>query len=339
VTASAEDRRGRRRWPLALAALAAVLVLPLAAVGLLAFTNPSPRTVDRWQALAPLPEARGEVASATRELPAGGGELFAVGGFTALAATSERVSVYSTEADRWEELPRLPAGRHHAGAAVLGDDLFVTGGAESATGRSPTSSHWRLRDGASSWENLEQMPEARWGHRMVALSKRLFVIGGGGSTSRVQIYSEADGWSTGAEMPSPRDHLAVVVREGEIWAIGGRDGDGPLAEVHIYSPERDRWREGPTLPEPISAAAEGVLDGDIHLVGGEDPALLGGGTIDRHLVLRRGADAWEALDGPPLPVHGAAGGAVDGELLVAGGASRQGPLSAISWTDYAARFR
>lgn len=324
---------------LALAAVGAVLVLPLAAVCVLALTNPSPRTVDRWGTVAPLPHARGEVASAARELPSGGGELFVAGGLAPIAASSDRVSVYRTETERWEELPRLPAGRHHAGAAIIGADLFVTGGAESATGRSPTDSQWVLRGGASSWQELEPMPEGRWGHRMVAIGKRLFVVGGGGPTSRMLIHSEGDGWSAGAEMPVPRDHLAVVVRGGEIWAIGGRDGDGLLADVHIYSPERDSWREGPALPEPISAAAEGVLGGDIHLVGGEDPALLGGGVIDRHLRLRRGAEEWEALPGPPLPVHGAAGGVIGGELLVAGGAARQGPLSAISWTDYAARFR
>jgi hypothetical protein len=88
----------------------------------------------------------------------------------------------------------------------------------------------------------------------------------------------------------------------------------------------------------VSAAVECVIGGDIHLVGGEDPALLGGGVIDRHLVLRRGARAWEELDAPPLAVHGAAGGAIGGELVVAGGAARQGALSPLAWTNYAARF-
>lgn len=139
-------------------------------------------------------------------------------------------------------------------------------------------------------------------------------------------------------MPVPRDHLAAVVHDGEIWAIGGRDGDGPVTDVHVYDPGSDEWRDGPELPVPVSAAVEGVIAGDIHLVGGEDPSVLGGGVIDRHLVLRRGARSWEELDSPPLAVHGAAGGTVDGQLLVAGGAARQGALSPLAWTDYAARF-
>jgi hypothetical protein len=70
------------------------------------------------------------------------------------------------------------------------------------------------------------MPEGRWGHRTVSLGGRLFVVGGEGPSSRVLIFSEEEGWSAGAELPVPRDHLAVVVHGGEIWAIGGRNGDG-----------------------------------------------------------------------------------------------------------------
>jgi N-acetylneuraminic acid mutarotase len=330
----------RRPWRVVVAALAVVIVVPTILIAALVITSPSPSPAPGWVEIAPMPARGGEVASATRSRPQrGAGELYVAGGFAPIASTSDRVSVYRRDVDAWEALPSLPEGRHHAGAAILGGDLFVNGGSGATTSRSPESSHWVLREGAASWEELEPMPEGRWGHRTVGIGGRLFVVGGEGPSARVLIFSEEEGWTAGAELPAARDHLAAVVHRGELWAIGGRNGDGgPLSDVHVYDPRDDQWREGPDLPVPVSAAVEGVIDGEIHLVGGEDPAVLGGGVIDRHLVLRRGAREWEELAAPPLAVHGAAGGAIDGELLVAGGSGRQGALSPLAWTDFAARF-
>lgn len=318
-----------------------LIALPVILVSVLLLTNPGPSPAPGWVEVASMPARGGEVAAATRSLPErGAGELYVAGGFAPMASTTDRVSVYRSDLDRWEELPRLPEGRHHAGAAVLDGDLHVTGGAGATTSRSPHDSHWVLREGGGSWEELDPMPEGRFAHRMVRFDGRLFAVGGAGPSPRVLVFSERGGWTMGAALPLARDHLAAVVRDGEIWAIGGRDGDGgPLSDVHVYDPASDEWREGPTLPEPVSAAVEGVVEGDIHLVGGEDPSVLGGGVIDRHLVLRRGAASWEEIAPPPLAVHGAAGGAIGGRLLVAGGSARQGALSPLAWTDYAAAFQ
>lgn len=322
------------------AGLLAVALAPAAAIVVLALANPSPGEAPGWERAADLSDPRGEVASAARELPGrGGGELYVAGGFEGLASTSDRVSVYRAPADRWEELPALPAARHHAAAALLGGDLYVSGGASGATSRSPEDAVWVLREGSSAWEEAEPMPEGRYAHRMVAVEGRLIAVGGEGRTSRALLFSERGGWTAGAPMPAPRHHLAAVARDGEVWAIGGRDSDDePLTAVDVYDPDADEWRPGPELPAPVSAAAEGAIDGDIHLVGGERPALLDGGVIERHLVLPDRAPGWQELHAPPLAVHGAAAGVIGGRLLVAGGASRQGLLSTISWSDYAAWF-
>ncbi len=52
-------------------------------------------------------------------------------------------------------------------------------------------------------------------------------VGGTGPNDRaIQIYDpQADKWTVGAELSTTRDHLAVVVHEGKIWAIGGRVRD------------------------------------------------------------------------------------------------------------------
>jgi hypothetical protein len=308
-------------------------------VGLLA-TNPNPDPAQRWLELAEMPVPRGEVGTAIVDGDEPGAvEIHVIGGFEGLGSASDRVSVYHTAQNVWDEAPRLPEPRHHVGAAALGTAVYVTGGAVSARNWTERDDLWVLPVGSAAWDELEPMPEPRAAHRMVAHDGRLYVIGGHGPSSRVLSWTPDDGWSTGAEMPRPRHHLAAVVREGEIWAIGGRDEDDTVLDrVDIYDPEADTWREGPALPTPVSAAVEGVMDGRIHLVGGEDPALVGGATFDGHLVLEEDGGGWGLAEPAPLAVHGAAGGVVDGRLHVIGGAARQGLLSALAWTGYAASY-
>jgi hypothetical protein len=68
------------------------------------------------------------------------------------------------------------------------------------------------------------------------------------------------------------------------------------------------------------------------VVGGEDPGIAGGRVVDAHYALAPGARRWARADRAALPVHGAGFGVVSDLLVVAGGASREGILSTISWT-------
>lgn len=315
--------------------LGAILGVTAYVVGLMV-TNPGPRESKTWTLLATLPTARGETAAAVT-----GNRLYVIGGMTGLGfAASDEVSVYDPARDGWEAAPPLPAARHHAAAVGLDGTVYVSGGG-SADG-TPQETLWALRVGADAWQELAPMPESRLGHRMLAVEGKLYVVGGIGGTGRVLVYDPAAGtWSTGAEMPSPRDHIAAVPVENEIWAIGGRSGGRNHTRVDIYEPTTDSWREGPPLPEPTSGASDAVLDGVIMISGGEDPAA-SGGVIDRHWQLdtRLGSGAgWEPLPASPLAVHGAHGAALDGRFLIVGGALRQGAFSRFSWTGFTQAYQ
>src|SRR5262249_47044530 len=100
----------------------------------------------------------------------------------------------------------------------------------------------------------------------------------------------------------------------------------------------DRWVEAKPLPEPMSAMAVGVIDGDVHVVGSEDPSFVGGGVSSSHYVFRAHGTRWKKLASPPLAVHGPAFGVWNGALVLGGGASRNGALSIIAWTDVTQLF-
>jgi N-acetylneuraminic acid mutarotase len=320
-------RRIARSVALAAAGTLAVIVLWIA---VLIATNPGPRTTDHWDRLADMPGGRGEVASAVA-----GDRLVVLGGLHGPGRTSRTVTAYDLTEDRWERLPDLPAPRHHAAATGLDGAVYVTGGSPRATDWGPRDQLWRLEPGASDWEVLEPMPEGRLGHDMVAVGDHLYVVGGDGPGSDVLFYEPGRGWERGAALGSRPDHIRAVVLDGEVWAIGGRIDD-LTSVVSIYDPEADSWRDGPALPYGMSAMAVGVLDGAIHVVSGEDPDLLGGRVHDRHVVLAGGGREWEQAPRPLLPVHGAGYGVLpdrgDDALVIAGGARRQGVLSAVSWT-------
>jgi N-acetylneuraminic acid mutarotase len=317
--------------------IALILLLGLGLIALLyvaalSIGNPAPREAAGWTLLATLPTARGETAAAVTDE-----HLYVIGGMTGLAGDgSAEVSIYDTAGDTWNVAPALPSPRHHAAAVGLNGTVYVSGGGPSAGDWTPQAELWALDAGGDAWRDLAPMPEGRLGHRMLAIDDRLYVVGGIGDSRRVLVYDVAAvSWSARAEMPAPpRDHVAAVLVDGEIWVIGGRSGGQNYARVDVYNPGADTWREGPPLPEATSGAAAGVLDGRILISGGENPGQ-GGGVIDRHWQLDTtlGDDAaWEPLSPPPLAVHGAHGATVGGRFLIVGGALRQGAMSRFSWT-------
>jgi hypothetical protein len=309
------------------------LVVGIAVIGVIALlvlktTNPKPKDVDGWELGPRMTDPRGESASALVD-----GQLIVIGGLHGtFGSASNAVSVLDLESGSWAGGEALRLGVHHAAAAAADKIVYVSGGARSATDWTPLDVVLRLRPDEG-WDFVTEMPEGRQGHAMVAIGEKLYVVGGVGETDDTLIYDIEDRtWTRGAPLPEGRDHLRAVVRNGHVWALGGRDGK-PTGRVDVYFPEEDEWKPALPLPEPMSAMAVGVIDGDVHVIGSEDPSFIGGGVAASHYVFGKNGTRWKALERQPLGVHGAAYGVWRDSLIVAGGASRNGALSVISWTD------
>jgi N-acetylneuraminic acid mutarotase len=307
--------------------LIVVVVGLLIAVVILRLTNPRPSDSIGWRQKAPMPDTRGETASAVV-----GKRLVVVGGLSGVASTSRATSVYNPTFDAWLRGEPLPRPRHHAAASAWGRYVYLSGGAPGATDWTAKSDVWRSRPGER-WRRLAPMPEGRQGHAMVAHDDKLYVIGGVGDSDDTLIYDIAsDSWTRGAPLPRGRDHLRAVVWNGDIWAIGGRAGS-VSDRIDVYSPRGDRWIRGPALPVGMSAMAVGVIANDLHVIGGEDPRFFRGGVLQHHFMLRADEERWQARPKAMLAVHGAGYGVIDRTLYIAAGASRQGALSVLSWTN------
>src|SRR5689334_20553590 len=56
------------------------------------------------------------------------GRIYTAGGFHRGGAVSSAVYRLDPVAGRWDEVAKLPAGRHHMPLAVVGDSLYAVGG-------------------------------------------------------------------------------------------------------------------------------------------------------------------------------------------------------------------
>ena len=203
--------------------IGAAVGLVAVTMGLLYATTTKPRVTEGWLLGPSLPAARGELATAIAygeqcvDPPCPQAErLYVLGGLSRFFRPLRSVTVFDPNRKLWTVGPSLPAPRHHFAAAAVGQTLYVSGGTTVAglhlgMAWPPMDNFWRLTTSSDRWESLGPMIEPRWGHRMVAHKGRLYVVGGRGPSGRVLIYTPNQGWSFGAELPRPRDHLSVVV--------------------------------------------------------------------------------------------------------------------------------
>jgi N-acetylneuraminic acid mutarotase len=89
-------------------------------------------------------------------------------------------------------------------------------------------------------------------------------------TPRLTPAPAPKGWRTLASMPTPRSEVAVAAVAGQVYVVGGFEGDGsPSDAVEVYDPATDTWTQAPPLPEPRHhTAATAVADIFLYVIGG-----------------------------------------------------------------------
>ncbi len=87
---------------------------------------------DSWHTVAPMPQAQGGLAAASvnGKIYAFGGEFFGPNG----GGVFKEVWEYDPAHDHWRAMPSMPTPRHGLGAVAIGNDIYVIGGAEQASG-------------------------------------------------------------------------------------------------------------------------------------------------------------------------------------------------------------
>lgn len=297
-----------------------------------------PASEGTWITAAAAPTKRTEVAVTPL-----GGKIYVIGGFSELSlrtfmnlTVSKVVEEYDPSTDRWTIKAPLPVGLHHAGAAAVGDRLYVIGGFTASLFSiwQPVASVYLYDPKTDSWTERAPMPTPRGALTVAEFGGKLFAIGGKGergNSAAVEVYDpSSDTWASRAALPTPRDHLAAATVGQTIYTIGGRiNGDygQNLGTVEAYDPLADRWNQVANLPTPRSGIAAGVVQETIYVFGGEQPE----GTFRTNEAYNPTTDHWQSMAPMPTGRHGLGAASVNDRLyVISGGPTPGGSFSNVN---------
>lgn len=315
------------------------LLTLLAACG----TTPAVETIPaRWEARAPVPEARTEVSAA-----AGDSLIYVIGGFgpgaDGRASAPRAMLAYDPAADRWASPGEIPEGVNHAGFAAVDGRLYIVGGFLE-TSFSPAAAV-RIYDPATgAWRDGAPMPTPRGALAVAVVGGRIHAIGGNaprgwdlpphehgtarsdGSVGTHEVYDPAtDRWVRRAPMPTARNHLGAAVVGGRIHTVGGRvPGDMELTTHEVYDPATDSWTKAAPLPTGRSGIAVVARGGKVYVFGGETVRVLRRKTFDEAERFEPATGRWQRL--PPMPTarHGIGAVPFGDAIYVLSGGPRPG---------------
>jgi hypothetical protein len=211
------------------------------------------------------------------------GDLYVVGGYS-LGKVTNALRRYSPEDERWTELDGMHRARAAHGAAVIGDRLYVAGGATEYGPDLPAPmASLEVYDlNTGEWSEGPDMPTPRHHFGLVALDGKLYAVGGRDADDfaidTVERFDPATGrWETLPPLPQAAGGLAVAATDGEVYAIGG--GDDGLGWVTgatwAFDPEVGQWRRAADLEFPRHGLGVATIDGRIYTFGGAPCALFG----------------------------------------------------------------
>ncbi len=128
----------------------------------------------------------------------------------------------------------------------------------------------------------------------------------------------AQQWKERGPLPRPLFGLSAVAAEGNLYAVGGMDGQGIVSDRLLrYDVDRDRWEDDlPAMEKRRYYAAAVLLDGRIYVMGGRDET---GDVLDSVEAFDLGTRTWAAVGSLEHERYGHSAVALEGRLFVLGG--------------------
>ena len=265
-----------------------------------------------------MPTARSEMRAAVVD-----GIFYVPGGFGGLTS----FEAYDPANDSWTQLAPLPEPAHHMMVTGYNGKVYVFGGGPDLSWRA-TASVLVYDPATAAWTEAGLMPERRMSGEAVLLGNFIYLVGGTGGTTALLRYDPAeDAWAVLPGPSQPREHVAAVAFNDELWVIGGRwGGTGALATVEIFSPASGSWRDGPEMNEARSGFGAAAVGDRIVVAGGEILGARPWTALAGAEVYDPDTDAWTLLPELPAGIHGMPIVGFEGTAFVLGGSDRAGGI-------------
>lgn len=133
-------------------------------------------------------------------------------------------------------------------------------------------------------------------------------------------------WEAKAALQTPRADAGLVAVGTQLWVLGGRGPDGPLATSEQYLATADQWRPGPALATPRSQPAVVTAGETIYLIGGLGPGQTPVASVE---ALDTRTNQLRTVAPLPVPLANAAAVLVGDALYLVGGQGATGPVNTV----------
>lgn len=199
----------------------------------------------------------------------------------------------------WFQISTLPVAISLHQAAIVDDNIFVTGGYITVGDKAaPVNTVYQAKissGGVSAWSPATALPQAVYRHGMATNGNTIYVTGGyfgdpdenaPSDTTNAVYYAtvNANGalgaWRAATPLPEGRYYHESVVHDGRLFVIAGTNGANFFASVISAPINADNslgtWREETSLPTALtrfSAVSVRLFESDlIYVIGGIDNA-------------------------------------------------------------------
>jgi N-acetylneuraminic acid mutarotase len=183
------------------------------------------------------------------------------------------------------------------------------------------------------WVELPHLNRARAAGAAAVVGDRIVVAGGQANDKLVPTTEVFDGkrWTTGADIPTPREHTAAVSDGRFLYAVGGRhlSSSENSAALERYDPKADRWERLPDMPTPRGGLGAALAGGRIWAIGGETATDVMG-TVESYDLA---AKSWSKGPKMRTPRHGVTAQGIGRTVYALGGATRAGHATAVATAE------
>jgi len=220
---------------------------------------------ERWEAMAPLINARWDAAAATIS-----GRLYICGGHNnhRMLTSAER---YDPLTGAWEQLPPMAQSRRVASAVVIAGCVYLCGGHDGQR-----TLNWAecFNPQTSTWETLPPMVRRRGFAAATFVASKLYVCGGFDDDQAIRTTERFDPvaatWEALPPMRQRRGFAAAAVVSGQLYICGGHDGQQVLNTVERFDPAVGTWEPVPPMRHARAFTNASVISGQLYLCGGFD---------------------------------------------------------------------
>lgn len=178
-------------------------------------------------------------------------KIFCVGGVNE-NGRNKKAYIFDIEDGDWEELPGAASmGHGDAGAAVVGDKIYLVAGEDDGLaneGFDYVKAVDIYNTKTNRWEIGPECPLPRQDTFVVAVGTKVYLLGGqGGNPTDAQsanvmiLDTETSEWSEGPDLPYGWEHPRVAVVNGKIYCMSGKGEGGSY--IFELDPEVGEWRE------------------------------------------------------------------------------------------------